>query len=299
MNQPTLVAVGLAVAAGLSGCAAQDATPTPHETPASSNVVALSITGHTLQTPDTIDAGWITFRFSNNGDDIHYAHIVRLSDERTVAELIAAYAEAIRTSSPRPKWLTRFGGPGGATPGDTSAVTQYLEPGNYVWLCPVEDRAGTPHFSVGEYKAFVVRAASANAAAQAAPTPDAEIRLLDFTFDIVPPLKAGQHTIRVVNAGSDSHDVGMLRLAPGMTMEALRSVLNPERARRSQPANSDEGPPPDLGTVAGGVAALAPGMQAFFETNLTPGEYVLFWMVTAPDGQSHIEHGMMQQITIQ
>ena len=299
MNQPTLAAACLTVAAALSGCAPQDTTPTPDESPASANVVALSIAAHTLQTPDSIDPGWITFRFSNNGDDIHYAHIVRLSDERTVPELLSAYAEAIRTSAPRPKWLTRFGGPGGAAPGDTSVVTQYLEPGNYVWLCPVEDSAGTPHFSMGEYKAFVVRAAKSGAAAQAPPNPDAEIRLLDFTFEIVPPLKSGRHTIRVVNGGTDSHDVGMLRLAPGMTLEDLRGILNPERARRGDQGQPDDGPPPDLGKVAGGVAALAPGMQAFFETDLTPGEYVLFCMVTAPDGRSHIEHGMMKQISIQ
>ena len=40
-------------------------------------------------------------------------------------------------------------------------------------------------------------------------------------------------------------------------------------------------------------------MEAFFETTLTPGEYVLICMTTAPDGRSHIEHGMIQQITVQ
>lgn len=40
-----------------------------------------------------------------------------------------AYAEAIRTSGPRPKWVPRFGGPGGVAPGDTWSVTQHLEPG--------------------------------------------------------------------------------------------------------------------------------------------------------------------------
>ncbi|MGI9078326.1 MAG: hypothetical protein ACR2G6_13520 [Gemmatimonadaceae bacterium] len=81
-----------------------------------------------------------------------------------VTELVETYAEAIRTSGPRPTWVTRFGGPGGAAPGDSSRVTQYLEPGSYVWICPVEDSVGIPHFSKGEFKTFVIRATSTNAA---------------------------------------------------------------------------------------------------------------------------------------
>ena len=46
-------------------------------------------------------------------------------------------------------------------------------------------------------------------------------------------------------------------------------------------------------------ATISPGMSVFFEANLTPGEYVLFCMVTAPDGRSHIEHGMIQQLRIE
>jgi hypothetical protein len=39
-------------------------------------------------------------------------------------------------------------------------------------------------------------------------------------------------------------------------------------------------------------------MEAFFETDITPGEYVMVCMTTAPDGRSHIEHGMIQQISV-
>jgi hypothetical protein len=67
-------------------------------------------------------------------------------------------------------------------------------------------------------------------------------------------------------------------------------------------SDGDEGgdPPPleAIGSVAGGIAAIARGMSAYFETNLTPGECVLFCMVTVPDGRSHIEHGMIQQLRV-
>jgi hypothetical protein len=39
-------------------------------------------------------------------------------------------------------------------------------------------------------------------------------------------------------------------------------------------------------------------MAVFFETELVPGAYVFLCMATAPDGRSHIEHGMIQQLTV-
>lgn len=300
MNQLTRRAPWVAFAIVSLGCRPENEGAARKTASAAPHVVALSVTTHTLQAPDTIDAGWTTFRFANNGDDIHYAHIVQLDSGRTVPELVSAYAEAIRTSGPRPKWVTRFGGPGGAAPGDSSVVTQYLEPGSYVWVCPVEDSGGNPHFGMGEFKAFVVRSASAGAVGPVAPpTATTSIRLKDFEFAVDSPLTAGQHTIRVVNAGVQPHDLVLLKLVPGKTAEDVRMSLNPERARRADQKDQPEVSLASLGTGAGGIAAIRPGMEVFFTTTLTPGEYVLVCMATAPDGRSHMEHGMIQQLRIQ
>jgi len=210
------------------------------------------------------------------------------------------YAEAIRTSAPRPDWLTRFGGPGGAAPGDTSNVTQFLEPGSYVWICPVEDSAGNPHFSKGEFTTFVVRTSSTDTAPVAPPTATMSIRLMDYSFAFDAPPAAGHHTIRVQNTGGQGHDLVMLKLAPGKTLEDVRLSLNPERARRADQRDQPAAPLESLvGPGGGGIAAIRPGMEVFFTTTFTPGEYVLVCMATAPDGRSHIEHGMIQQIRIQ
>lgn len=284
MKNPSLVIAVVVMAA----CA------TERETPATPNVVSLSSANNAFDAPDTINAGWTTFHFANKGDDIHYAHIVQLDSGRTPSELVAAYAEAIRTSGPRPKWVRRFGGPGGAVPGDSSNVTEYLEPGSYVWICPIEDNAGNPHFGKGEFRPFVVRASNTETAA---PTPGAEIRLQDFTFAVDTSLRAGTHTIRVANEGVEPHDLVLMKLAPGKTIEDIRMWLNPELARREKPSE----PPPSfesLGSGAGGIAAIGSGMQVFFVTNFTPGDYVALCMATAPDGRSHIEHGMIQGFRI-
>jgi hypothetical protein len=108
--------------------------------------------------------------------------------------------------------------------------------------------------------------------------------------------------VRVENAGADpreyGHDLVVWKLAPGKTVEDVQRALNPERARR--PEERDDVAPSleSLGTPVGGIAAIASGMEVFFEVELTPGEYALVCMATSPDGRSHIEHGMIQQVTV-
>jgi hypothetical protein len=282
----------------LPACAPEAETPGQEAASASPNVVLLAATEYAIDAPDTIPAGWTNLRLANRGGEVHYGHMVRLEPGRTVQDLVAAYAEAIRTSRGRPKWVMRFGGPGGAMPGDSSSVTQFLEPGSYVWICPVEDESGTPHFAKGEFKPFVIRAADAGVAEHAAaPTADMTIRLMDYSFTIDPAPRAGHHTIRVENVGVEPHDLVLMKLAPGKTLEELQAAMNPERARRDAPAE----PPAAFETLAssaGGIAVIAPGMQSWFDADLTPGEYVLLCMTTAPDGRSHIEHGMIQRIRV-
>ena len=291
------VVVIVAVAV-LMACTSREEPRRADSAAAAPSIVSLRATEGTISAPDSIRAGWTTFRLANHGGEVHYGHIVRLDDGRTPQDLVGAYAEAIRTSAPRPAWVKRFGGPGGTAPGDSSSVTQQLEPGSYVWICPVEDSTGTPHFTKGEVKPFVVYGVDANAVASAAAPPsDAAIRLVDFSFTVDSSLRAGQHTIRVENGGAEPHDLNVMKLAPGITIENIRAWLNPERARR----DDTKAPPPieSMGSPIGGVAAMSPGMSAYLQMNLTPGEYAVFCMVTAPDGRSHIEHGMIQQLKVE
>jgi hypothetical protein len=289
----------VAIIAILTACTTEERPPQAAQTATQPNVVSLTATEYAFGAPDSIAPGWTKFTLSNRGQEIHYGHIVRLDSGKTVQQLVAAYAEAIRTSGPRPKWVGRFGGPGGAAPGDSSSVTQYIEPGTYVWICPIEDSTGAPHFGKGEFKQFVVHSAG-TVAADRPPPPEAGIvvRLMDYSFAVDSAVPAGQYTVRVENAGVQPHDLVVMKLAPGTTLEDLRAAMNPERARRPEQKNE---PPPSiesLGTLAGGIAVIGPKLESFFEANLTSGDYALLCMTTAPDGRSHIEHGMIRQIRV-
>jgi hypothetical protein len=145
---------------------------------------------------------------------------------------------------------------------------------------------GIPHVVKARMaKAFVVRPRSSAAAPETAPKASIVMQLNEYTFSYDVPLSAGRQMIRVENVGAESHEVGLLKLAPGKTMQDFEAWVRKPR-----------GPPP--ANAIGGVSSMTAGSDGYFEVDLTPGDYVLLCLVTAPDGRSHVEHGMIQHIRI-
>lgn len=279
----------LAAAALLVGCDAEDEAGRSRALSDSPTEVTLVATDYAFDSPDTLASGWTTFRLANRGGQPHMAQLVRLSPGTSVDEYLAAYARAFRTAGTRPESGRRLGGPTVAAPGATTNATVYLEPGQYVWMCLFNLPDGVPHV-VGHGMAapFVVQGADSTRARRE-PEPDVVIRMTDYRFDVSGPLLSGRQVIRVENVGVESHEVSMMKLAAGKTIEDLKAWIS--RPTGALPTESG-------GIEGGGVTSLARGATAYFEIDLTPGEYVLLCFVTAPDGRPHIDHGMIQQVTV-
>lgn len=253
------------------------------------NVVEISARDYAFDSPDTVAAGWTTFLLTNKGEHPHMGQLLRLEQGVGVDSFLVAYNEAFRTAGARPEFAPRLGGPTVATPGQTTNATMYLTPGNYVWICLFNLPDGVPHVTRhGMARAFVVKASDETAPSVGAPKADVDMTLVDYAFGMNGTIKAGRRTIRVLNQGSESHEVGVLKLAPGKTLDDVRAWLQ-------NPAT----PMDELVTVAGGTTSFAPGNEVYFDANFTPGDYVLICLVTAPDGRSHMEHGMIQLIRVQ
>jgi hypothetical protein len=260
--------------------------PRTAATAAGPPVVTLTAVDYSFEAPDTVDAGVNTFLLLNHGSQLHMAQLIKLEGGKSLDEFLVAYTEAFRTSGPRPPWAPRFGGPGAAEPGGSSNATQDLEPGNYLWICIMNVPDGIPHVVKARMaKAFAVRARNGARAPEAAPAASLVLQLVDYAFRITGPLTAGRHVVRVENAGTEPHEVALLRLAPGKTMADFQAWMQ-----------NPQGPPP--ANSVGGVSSLAPGLQAYFEADLTAGEYVILCFVTAPDGRPHTEHGMIQPVRV-
>ena len=250
------------------------------------NVVTVTARDFAFDAPDTIAAGFTTFNLVNNGEQLHMAQLIRLDSGKTLDDFLAAYAEAFRTKGPRPAWAPRLGGPGVAEPRGRTNATHNLEPGSYAWICLMDVPDGIPHVVKARMaKAFVVRPRGSETAPDTAPKASIVMQLNEYAFSYDVPLTAGRQMIRVENVGAESHEVGLLKLAPGKTMQDFQAW-----------ARNPRGPPP--ASAIGGVSSMRAGSDGYFEVDLTSGDYVLLCLVTAPDGRSHVEHGMIQHIRI-
>jgi uncharacterized cupredoxin-like copper-binding protein len=133
-------------------------------------------------------------------------------------------------------------------------------------------------------KALTVTGASA--ANTTEPTADVTMTLSDYAFTLSKPLAAGRQSIKVENTAAQPHEVLLVQLAPGKTVEDLEKW-----------SVDMKGPPP--AKPMGGIAAFMKGKNAYFEATLTPGDYALICFVPdMKDGKPHYAHGMAQQFKV-
>jgi hypothetical protein len=169
-------------------------------------------------------------------------------------------------------------------PGATTTAMEVLEAGNYAVVCFVEDANHVPHMAKGMMKGLTVTP-SPNANLTE-PTADVTLTLSDYAFTLSKPLVAGRQLIKVENAAAQPHEVVLVQLAPGKTIEDLGKWVMDMK-----------GPPP--GKPFGGIPGFMKGKNTFFEVNLEPGEYGMICFVPdAKDGKPHFTHGMTSQFKV-
>lgn len=267
--------LSMVVFIGALAACAREAAP-----PAGPNVVTIVATDFAFAVPETLPPGLTTFRLANAGAEPHHSVLFKLADGKTVADF-----QAVAMSATTPDWITLPGSPAAIMPNDTSNTTTMLAPGQYVLVCYVPSPDGAPHIAKGMVKGFVVAGAAPAAAAE--PTPDVVVTMSDYTFAFSTPLTAGAHTVRVENAGPQVHEITFERLADG---KSLQDYVAWGKAGM-------KGPPPSH--PVGGVIGPTIGGHAYFTISLTPGKYlVLCYVPDEKDQKAHVEHGMIQEITI-
>lgn len=254
---------------------ASTAAPTP-------NVVTFHALDFAFTGPAQIPAGLTTLRLVNDGAEPHHMQVVKLESGKTVEDLLTAVA----TPGPPPDWVSFRGGPNGIDPGGVANSTQFLEAGQYALLCIIPSfYDGVLHVAKGMHATLEVVATDAPAAAE--PTADLVMELIDYGFQLSTDITAGTKTIRVVNNGSQWHEVVIARLAEGKTVADFGAWAG----------SGFQGEPP--ASFIGGVVALDAGAHSYFTADFSEGDYLLLcFLPDAKDGKEHIEHGMMKVIHV-
>ena len=234
---------------------------------------------------DSITGGLVKLEMRNTGQEPHHAQFARLNDGVTQQQ----FTTALMNPDPAAALglVSLAGGPGIIQPGQSQVVYDDLRPGKYALLCFVEGADGVPHAAKGMIDFVDVTAPTGAAAAP--PATQAQITAADFNFVGGDTLPASRTTVEVTNAGPQPHEVAILKLDSGVTIEQLRAMF----AATTPPA----GPPPFEET--GGLQAIMPGTKGYMEVNLSAGNYAYICFV--PDqatGQPHFALGMLRGFTV-
>jgi hypothetical protein len=91
-----------------------------------------------------------------------------------------------------------------------------LATGNYLVLCFVPSVDGLPHLAKGMIGFFEVVAGENTTAA---PTADATVELLDFSYKLPENIKAGKQRWAVVNRGAQLRAINLMKLVEGKTLD--------------------------------------------------------------------------------
>lgn len=275
---PAAVALGATLACGGSDAPMRPDHPTD---------LAVEVRLGSLEAPDTVAAGWSRLRVREDTLG-HIVVLFQLTGTPTPLQL-PAFLAALDSSATTPPQAKAMGGP---EMGDSGEVIVELAPGRYVLGCVARGKDRHRHAAIGEAKLVVVvgsaahgtPAARGGAPRTAPPVMTQEVRMVDFAYvgpDRWPP---GRHVLGVRNDGQQDHQLRLVRLRPGSTIQSW--------------AMADE--PSAHGTEVAGVARTGAGRVAYLEVDLPPGEYVAYCLIAVPGTRNqHIDLGMLRAIRVE
>lgn len=308
----TIAAVvsSLAVLACQSGEQAQQgSSSTSAAEAAGPQVVEVTARDFAFEAPDSIPAGWTTFRMANEGQQTHFLYLGRLPDGKTFAdymdevlppfdsvyhlyregelskpETMKAFGEAI------PEWFASRevkGGPGFVAPGGTSQATVRLEPGEYWMECYVKNEDGTFHTSLGMVRGLTV---TADSISTSPPEADLTMTLSNGEIATTDTLSPGENTVEV---HFREHPQGTLFLNNDVHLIRWDENTDRKTVARWMDAWKSEGlRAPAPAEFLGGIQEGAAGDTAYFTVDVQPGSYA--WVMEMP-----VERSLIQEFTIQ
>jgi uncharacterized cupredoxin-like copper-binding protein len=234
--------------------------------------------------PDRLPAGLTTVRIVNEGQDLHHIQFLKLLQGKTAVDFRAAIAA---DSSRLPGWVQYAGGPNAHLPGSEASATVNLTEGDYVLICWIPDKNGMPHVALGMQKELFVRG-GAKPTRVSAPRASISIKQVDYQFVLSSRIQRGTHTIEVMNHGSQPHELVVVKLAPGATVNDALASFEPGA------------PSPPQGVLVGGITGIEKGEQIRFTGEFEPGRYGLICFVPdATTGRPHFLHGMTTEFTVE
>jgi hypothetical protein len=261
--------------------------------PAGSHKLPVSGAEMRFDSPLQIESGWTTIALRNTGGLAHQASIYRLHDGVNGNDLAQALRSDINA------WKGKadpVGGVGGVPAGKTQEVALDLSPGTYLITCFLRggSASGDSHVKFGMSRVLHVQPAAASGSSSSSGSPPSaggEFVLRDDRFEF-PPGFDGHGVFKVTNAGTQPHELSILRLGTGKTADDFKAFMT-AAALAEQGGPKPSGPPPF--SNAGGFTIIDPGQSGVMMIDLEPGSYIAADFIPDPTkgGIPHFLSGML------
>jgi uncharacterized cupredoxin-like copper-binding protein len=262
----------LAVTALAAGCS-DDEADAPGMNSASISAADFSFTVDGTFTP-----GMNEISFTNTGGQTHHAQLIALDEGKTMEDVGAVLASGDLNL---PEWAHYAGGGGAIEAGGSTTTVMSLKAGTYVLLCVIPDPAdGVAHAAKGMVTSFTVEGEDNGAKPDEA---DITMTAGDYFFDGPDTIDAGDTAIAFKNGGAEPHEMAILHLDEGATVE--------------QYLGTTDGPPP--GAFIGGVQGIDPGGEGIALVDLEAGDYALLCFFPNKDGAPHFTLGMVKPFKVE
>jgi len=217
----TLAALVLLLTACVAVAAPEPAAAIPE--------VTIMAHDYSFEAPAEIPAGLVRVKLMDHGKEPHHVQFARLNDGVSFEQFTAALQEG---EGPAMALITFPGGVAPVDPGSSASGVINLTPGNYVLLCFVPSADGLPHLAKGMVAPVTV---VESATEQVEPVADATVQLVDFSFVLPTDIKAGKQIWKVVNEGSQLHEINLMKLAEGKTLDDVAAWWQNPKAPRPSP----------------------------------------------------------------
>lgn len=248
--------------------------------------VTFTATEYAYEGPESIPAGLTRLELVNAGEKEHMLWAVKLDEGKGFEDLMGVFA-AFETEPAFPEWMAWYGGVT-AGPGNSAAYTVDLTPGSYTIFSFSQDENGEPDAAKGMVATLTVTESADTAAAP--PVADLRMELVDFSFIIEGEPAAGPQIVEIANTGMEPHEVVLLNLAEGASIQDVMTFM--------MAGENAEGAPPF--EFSGGAGPMEAGMTAWYEADLPSGEYGIICFLPSPanEGAPHFMLGMVQQVSV-
>jgi hypothetical protein len=266
-----MLAVVLVLGLAISAC-----TPAGgEEADAGIPEIVVEMTDNGLTVPSDVPSGVVAFKMMGEGDAIP----ARLNEGVTVDQV----NEALMQPDPFAALalVTLLGGGSNTT---DDKLTLDLQQGEHVIVnFPENAPPSVVPFTAGEPSGATP------------PTADVTVDLVDFNFVAPTEIESGPKVWQINNKGTQWHEMGIVKLKEGVTINDVVSMLMSEEGAAAPP--QAEGAP--FEEVAF-WAPNGPGETAWVTWDLPPGEYTVICFLPDVNGDMtpHVAHGMVGQLTV-